>query len=113
MGLLENFWDDTLAGPRPERGQKKLHSYDSAPSRMLTPDVPKISRSITILKSKCSNIRVSADDSTSSCPSSPVESSTPDSPLSPWTARQDMKMRRKSTSAALERTEPRSPTTGL
>ncbi|KAI3980203.1 hypothetical protein MKX01_033344 [Papaver californicum] len=109
MGLLENFWDDTLAGPRPENGLKKLrHRYDSGPLPS-SEDVP-ISRSITIPKINCSNYRVSEEDTSSSVPSSPAGSSTRGSPLSPWTPRQDTKMRRKSTSAALERAEPRSPT---
>ncbi|MCL7049109.1 hypothetical protein MKW94_026991 [Papaver nudicaule] len=98
MGLLENFWDDTLAGPRPEKGLKKLHRYVSAPSP-LTLDVPKISPSM--------NICVSPADSISSEPSSPASS--PGSPLSPWTRKKEL-MRRKSTSAASERAEPRRPT---
>ncbi|KAI3933864.1 hypothetical protein MKX01_028190 [Papaver californicum] len=110
MGLLEIFWDDILAGPRPENGLKKLRRYDSGPLPSFE-DVP-ISRSITIPKSNFSNIRVSDEDSSSSVASSPAGASTPGSPLSPWTPGQDTKilMRRKSTSAALERAEPRSPT---
>ncbi|KAI3871475.1 hypothetical protein MKW98_011530 [Papaver atlanticum] len=110
MGLLENLWDDILAGPKPEKGLKKLRRYDSGPLPS-SQDVP-VSRSITILKNNCSNIRVSSADSSSSGPSSPAGSSTPGSPLSPWTPRRDTKklMRMKSTSAALERAEPRSPT---
>ncbi|XP_026437446.1 dormancy-associated protein homolog 4-like [Papaver somniferum] len=110
MGLLENFWDDTLAGPRPENDLKKLRRYDSGPLPS-SEDVPVISRSITIPKSNCSNIRVSLDDSSSSGPSSPAGSSTPGSPLSSWTSRDTKQlMRMKSTSAALERAEPRIPT---
>ncbi|KAI3830610.1 hypothetical protein MKX03_016442 [Papaver bracteatum] len=109
MGLLENFWDDTLAGPRPENGLKKLSRYDSGPlpsSQDIT-----VSRSITIPKSNFSNIRVSHDDLSSSGPSSPAGSSTPGSPLSSWTSRDTKQlMRMKSTSAALERAEPRIPT---
>lgn len=110
MGLLENFWDDTLAGPRPENGLKKLRRYDSGPMPS-SEHVPVVSRSITILKSNCSNIRVSLDDSSSSGPSSPAGSSTPGSPLSSWTSRDTKQlMRMKSTSAVLERAEPRIPT---
>ncbi|KAI3933863.1 hypothetical protein MKX01_028189 [Papaver californicum] len=107
MGLVENLWDDILAGPKPEKGLKKLRRYSSGPLPS-SQDIP-ISRSITIFKSNC---RVSSADSSSSSPSSPAGSSTPGSPLSPWTPRRDTKklMRMKSTSAALERAEPRIPT---
>ncbi|KAI3871477.1 hypothetical protein MKW98_011532 [Papaver atlanticum] len=111
MGLLENFWDDTLAGPRPENGLKKLRQYDSGPLPSFE-DVP-VSRSITIPKNNYSDIlRVAQADSSPSSPSSPAGSSTPGSPFSSWTTARDTKklMRMKSTSAASERAEPRIPT---
>ncbi|KAI3914299.1 hypothetical protein MKW92_037377 [Papaver armeniacum] len=109
MGLLENFWDDTLAGPRPENRLKKLRRYHSDPLPS-SRDVP-VSRPITIPKSNFSNILVSQADSSTSGPPSPAGSTTPGSPLSPWTSRDAKRsMRMKSTSAALERAEPRIPT---
>ena len=122
MGLLDNFWDDTIAGPRPDKMGlgKKLRKYDSLPvnnglvsiSEDAAAAVP-ISRSITIVKPK-SLIIQSDSGSSGSVPSSPAGSSTPTSPspFSPRTPRSDMKRlsRRKSMSEAFERAEPRSPT---
>ncbi|XP_057963247.1 dormancy-associated protein homolog 3 isoform X3 [Malania oleifera] len=33
MGLLDQLWDDTVAGPRPENGLGKLRKYSSLNSR--------------------------------------------------------------------------------
>ncbi|KAL5728530.1 hypothetical protein ACHQM5_001603 [Ranunculus cassubicifolius] len=117
MGLLDNFWDDTIAGPRPDKISglgKKLRKYDSLPVNGLVSisetAVP-ISRSITIVKPK--SLIIQSDSGPSgSLPSSPASSSTPTSPFSPRTPRSDMKRlsRRKSMSEAFERAEPRSPT---
>ncbi|XP_058078981.1 dormancy-associated protein homolog 3-like [Magnolia sinica] len=110
MGLLDKLWDDTVAGPRPDSGLSKLRKYSSmsAPrSSPLTDDIP-ISRSITIVK-PASFRNVSAE--TGSLPSSPAGSSAPGSPFAPTTPRGDpKKMRRKSTSEAYDRAEPRNPT---
>ncbi|KAF9614821.1 hypothetical protein IFM89_020744 [Coptis chinensis] len=118
MGLLDNFWDDTIAGPKPEMGHgKKLRKFDSLPAAKgimvpISEDVP-ISRSITIVKPviNTNNLRNFPADS-GSLPSSPAGSSTPTSPFSPRTPRSDMKRlsRRKTMSEAFERAEPRSPT---
>ncbi|PIA27573.1 hypothetical protein AQUCO_07600028v1 [Aquilegia coerulea] len=85
MGLLDNLWDDTIAGPRPDKGLGKLRKYDSLPTN---------------------------NNGSGSVPSSPAGSSTPGSPFSPRTPRSDMKRlsRRKTISEAFERAEPRSPT---
>ncbi|OVA12357.1 Dormancyauxin associated [Macleaya cordata] len=113
MSLLDKLWDDTVAGPRPERGLGKLRRSDSVPNPTSHPirytDVP-VSRAITIIKANSDSRTLSTDSS--SVPSSPAGSSTPNSPLSPGTPKWDVKrlMRRKSMSAAVERAEPRSPT---
>ncbi|PIA27574.1 hypothetical protein AQUCO_07600028v1 [Aquilegia coerulea] len=122
MGLLDNLWDDTIAGPRPDKGLGKLRKYDSLPTNNngIIPlsvsvseevDVP-ISRSITIVKPNSNFRNFSADSGSGSVPSSPAGSSTPGSPFSPRTPRSDMKRlsRRKTISEAFERAEPRSPT---
>uniref|UniRef100_A0A452XHB3 Uncharacterized protein n=1 Tax=Aegilops tauschii subsp. strangulata TaxID=200361 RepID=A0A452XHB3_AEGTS len=31
MGLLDQLWDDTVAGPRPDHGFSKLRKYSSSP----------------------------------------------------------------------------------
>ncbi len=120
MGLLDNLWDDTMAGPRPESGLGKLRKYDSMPVNglgIVPPGIPEdvpITRSITIVKPN-RNFSLDSPGSGSgsgSVPSSPAGSSTPGSPFSPMTPRTDMKRlsRRKSMSEAFGRAEPRSPT---
>ncbi|KAF5206281.1 Dormancy/auxin associated family protein [Thalictrum thalictroides] len=119
MGLLDNLWDDTIAGPRPDSGLGKLRKYNSLPTNNgivpLSVSVPEvvdvpISRSITIVKPNSNFRNFSADSG--SVPSSPASSNTPSSPFSPRTPRSDMKRlsRRKTISEAFERAEPRSPT---
>ncbi|KAF6139837.1 hypothetical protein GIB67_009684 [Kingdonia uniflora] len=106
MDLLDTFWDDTVAGPRPDKdGFGLLRKYDSLPiqqSVLVREGVP-ISRSITIVKNGLKNILTESGSE----PSSPSGSSTPGSPLSPGMK----KFRtRKYTGEALKRAEPRSPT---
>lgn len=110
MGFLHKLWDDTLAGPAPDKVLRKYDSFSgfrSPPAVTIPPhDHLPVTRSITIL-------RANSVDS-GSLPSSPVAgSSTPTSPFSPIsTPRGDFKRfaRRKSTAAPSESVEPISPT---
>lgn len=91
MGLLEQLWDDTVAGPRPDSGLGKLRKYSSfSPSTstasaaavaaavaVSSAEVP-VTRSITILRPPALSVSSPGSDS-SSAPSSPA--SVPDSPF--------------------------------
>lgn len=96
MGFLNLLWDETLAGPTPDSGLGKLRKYNSLDSALRSPpppiDIP-ISRSITVLRTN-----------------SPSGSSTPGSPFSPGTPREDFKRPNRKRGEAFERAEPRSPT---
>lgn len=78
MGLLDQLWDETVAGPRPDHGLGRLRRYSSfSPSTAVAADVaPKVTRSITIARPP--SLSVPSGES-SSVPSSPA--SAPDSPL--------------------------------
>ncbi|XVF27115.1 hypothetical protein REPUB_Repub14bG0079000 [Reevesia pubescens] len=116
MGFLDKLWDETLAGPMPETGLKKLRKYNSfsatrsSPGPVVDANKVTITRSITILKSNSGFRNLSVE--TGSAPGSLSESSSPRTPLSPGTPRGDFRRftRRKSPAEALESTEPRSPT---
>lgn len=91
MGLLDQLWDDTMAGPRPDSGLGKLRKYSSfspssssaaaAAAAAAAPGSLQVTRSITILRTASSGASSprSALDSGSSDPSSPA--SVPSSPL--------------------------------
>ncbi|KAL8098801.1 dormancy-associated protein homolog 4-like [Apium graveolens] len=101
MGFLHNLWDETLAGPAPESGRSKLRNNalsDRSSGRHALVNTP-VSRSITMLRSD-------------SVPSSPTTPTTPGSPFSPTSPNGEFKKltRRKSTSEALQRPQPKSPT---
>ncbi|CAO2840315.1 unnamed protein product [Amaranthus hypochondriacus] len=88
MGFLDKLWDETLAGPAPEKGLARLRKYNSL-SAVRSSNHPivdvdnrddqtvAVSRSITILRSKS----LSVDPGSPS--SSPSNSSGPSSPFSP------------------------------
>nr|ACF79502.1 unknown [Zea mays]ACR38130.1 unknown [Zea mays] len=85
MGLLDQLWDETVAGPRPDSGLGKLRKYSSfspsssSSSSILAPapaPAPAVTRSITIARPPSLSVE---SYSSSSVPSSPA--STPDSPL--------------------------------
>ncbi|XP_050383894.1 dormancy-associated protein homolog 4 isoform X2 [Argentina anserina] len=113
MGFLHKLWDETLAGPAPESGLGKLRNLDtfSAPPSapmVATDEAPVVSRSITILRTHSSNLGNFPADS-----GSPSESpTTPGTPISPGTPTRNFRKltRRKSSTDALRRAEPRSPT---
>jgi len=127
MGFLHKLWDETLAGPTPDSGLGKLRkdnsssaaatsSADDLPSVVIPPlldsQIP-ISRSITILRTNPGSPRnrnTSLDSG--SVPNSPSGSSTPTSPFSPSTPGGNFKKltRRKSTSASMRQSDPKSPT---
>ena len=92
MGFLDKLWDETLAGPAPEKGLARLRKYNSL-SAVRSPNHPivdvdnryhgdhddqtvPVSRSITILRSKS----LSVDPGSPA--SSPSNSSGPSSPFS-------------------------------
>ncbi|KAJ0983769.1 hypothetical protein J5N97_002125 [Dioscorea zingiberensis] len=96
MGLLDNLWDETLAGPRPE-------SFLSSSSAAAAPKPLSVTRSITIVRS---GHRFHSPDS---APSSPA--SAPDSPLTPGTPRSDWRRSlRKPPATSAPTAEPRTPT---
>ncbi|XP_038999227.1 dormancy-associated protein homolog 3-like isoform X2 [Hibiscus syriacus] len=92
MGLLDQLWDDTVAGPRPDNGLDKLRKHSSFTSRpnsskesdggsvrSFNDETPsekttKVTRSIMIVKSPRYQ--------SGSPPVSPAESTPPVSPLS-------------------------------
>ncbi|XP_044366025.1 uncharacterized protein [Triticum aestivum] len=78
MGLLDQLWDDTVAGPRPDHGFSKLRKYSSfSPSSPAAEDVaPAVTRSITIARTPSLSL---PSGESSSVPSSP--GSAPDSPF--------------------------------
>ncbi|XP_022844423.1 dormancy-associated protein homolog 4-like [Olea europaea var. sylvestris] len=127
MGFLHKLWDETLAGPTPDSGLGKLRKYNSlsaaatrstaAPPYVVIPppldDQIPITRSITVLRTTPGsphNLNSSLDSG--SVPNSPASSSTPTSPFSPSTSGGNFKKltRRKSTSASVHQSDPKSPT---
>jgi len=93
MGLLDQLWDDTVAGPRPDHGLGKLRKYASfspsstsaasgaAPGGVPSANVaaaPAVTRSITILRPPALSVTSPRSES-GSAPSSPA--SAPDSPF--------------------------------
>ncbi|KAG0523856.1 hypothetical protein BDA96_07G159100 [Sorghum bicolor] len=99
MGLLDQLWDETVAGPRPDSGLGRLRKYSSfSPSSSssssssfppapapaaATSDAPApaVTRSITIARPPSLSVDASprAESYSSSVPSSPA--TTPDSPF--------------------------------
>ncbi|RZR95380.1 hypothetical protein BHM03_00024228 [Ensete ventricosum] len=72
MGLLDQLWDDTVAGPPPLRKLRKYNSFSpsSSSAAAAAAAAGQVSRSITILRTPASSPR---------SPSSPT--SAPDSPF--------------------------------
>ncbi|XP_050224769.1 dormancy-associated protein homolog 3 isoform X2 [Mercurialis annua] len=121
MSLLDQLWDDTVAGPRPDSGLGKLRKQstfnmrstsgkesDGRNVRSLGDDsaeeVTKVTRSIMIVKPP-------GYQNGSTPPVSPAGSTTPVSPFSG--SREPFRFRRRSTSDAYEKASeagPRSPT---
>ncbi|KAA0050903.1 dormancy-associated protein-like protein 3-like isoform X2 [Cucumis melo var. makuwa] len=100
MGLLDQLWDDTLAGPTPDSGLGKLRKHPSFTSRSAAakgmPQRTIISRRIMIVKPP------GGYQYGSSPPVSPAASSTP--PSSPFSGRESFRFRRRSTSDAYGKT---------
>ncbi|XP_038714703.1 dormancy-associated protein homolog 3 isoform X1 [Tripterygium wilfordii] len=119
MGLLDQLWDDTVAGPRPENGLGKLRKHNTFSFRSSSGKEPdganmrsygdeaseeatKVTRSIMIVKPP--------GYQTGSPPVSPAGSTPPVSPFSG--SRESFRFRRKSASDAYEKARevgPRSP----
>ncbi|MCL7048793.1 hypothetical protein MKW94_001292, partial [Papaver nudicaule] len=99
MGLLDQLWDDTVAGPRPDTGLGKLRKHSTfsfrsnsgskevepvarSNSEDLTEEVHRnVTRSIMIIKPRPGNLTISNDGS--SAPASPAGSTPPVSPFTP------------------------------
>ncbi|KAF7093438.1 hypothetical protein CFC21_095852 [Triticum aestivum] len=83
MGLLDQLWDETVAGPRPDHGLGRLRKYSSfSPSTAAAADVaPAVTHSITIARPP--SLSVPSGES-SSVPPSPA--SAPDSPFAAATS---------------------------
>ncbi|XP_024962981.1 dormancy-associated protein homolog 3-like isoform X1 [Cynara cardunculus var. scolymus] len=108
MSLLDQFWDDTVAGPRPDKGLGKLRkhstfSFGSSDSGKELPPVTstavedptmRVTRSIMIVKPE----RTLTDTP----PASPAGSTTPVSPF-PGGRSEAFRFRRKSASDAFEK----------
>ncbi|KAE9593698.1 putative dormancy/auxin associated protein [Lupinus albus] len=109
MGLLDQLWDDTVAGPQPENGLGKLRKHhtfsfrsnsgkesEGVSARSYGEESPeeaiRVTRSIMIVKP--------AGYQSGSPPVSPA-GSTP--PLSPFSAREPFRFRRRSASDAYEK----------
>lgn len=85
MGLLDQLWDETVAGPRPDTGLGKLRKYSSfspsssaATAAAAAVDTPAVTRSITIVQPPSLSVP-SPRGEPSSVPSS--QTSAPDSPF--------------------------------
>ncbi|RZS02378.1 hypothetical protein BHM03_00032454 [Ensete ventricosum] len=76
MGLLDQLWDDTVAGPPPVGKLRKYNSFSPSSSAAASAagGVLQVTRSITILRTASSSAATSPRS-----PSSPA--SAPDSPL--------------------------------
>ncbi|CAK9328383.1 unnamed protein product [Citrullus colocynthis] len=105
MGLLEQLWDDTLAGPTPDSGLGKLRKHPTFSSRSASAkesseksyedgttleEAIKVSRRIMLVKPPSYQY--------GSPPVSPAASSTP--PSSPFSGRESFRFRRRSTSSS-------------
>ncbi|CAN6217779.1 unnamed protein product [Urochloa humidicola] len=132
MGLLDQLWDDTVAGPRPDSDLGKLRKYASfspssssslsaaaaaaPPAAEGAVAAPPVTRSITMLRPSALSVATSPRSESSSAPSSPA-SAAPDSPLAAATTPKGegwKKLRRKGRMAAADGADapgtPRSPT---
>ncbi|CAN6204554.1 unnamed protein product [Urochloa humidicola] len=138
MGLLDQLWDDTVAGPRPDSGLGKLRKYASFSPSSSSYQVPAaaaaapppgaegaggavaapppVTRSITMLRPSALSVATSPRSESSSAPSSPA-SGAPDSPFGSATTPKGegwKKLRRKGRMAAADGSDapgtPRSPT---
>uniref|UniRef100_A0A2N9H0C5 Uncharacterized protein n=1 Tax=Fagus sylvatica TaxID=28930 RepID=A0A2N9H0C5_FAGSY len=119
MGLLDQLWDDTVAGPRPDNGLGKLRKHSTFSFRSgsgkesdggnmrsygeeSTEEAMRVTRSIMIIKPP--------GYQNGSPPVSPAGTTPPVSPFSG--GRESFRFRRRSTSDAYEKTSeirPRSP----
>ncbi|KAG8087464.1 hypothetical protein GUJ93_ZPchr0010g7285 [Zizania palustris] len=124
MGLLDQLWDETVAGPRPDAGLGKLRKYSSfSPSSSAAAAAAAdalaagVTRSIGIVRPPSLSVPSTHGESSSSVPSSPA--SAPDSPFAAATTTTPKgdswrRLRRKPKTAADAAAEPavgpRSPT---
>ncbi|KAI3448558.1 hypothetical protein Pfo_005223 [Paulownia fortunei] len=123
MGLLDQLWDDTVAGPRPDSGLGKLRKHATFSFRSnsgkesevvnnrrsfgeeAAEDAVRVTRSIMIVKPPQANQKDSP-------PVSPAGSTPPVSPFAGAEGREAFRFRRRSASFAYEKANgirPRSP----
>ncbi|KAI4301753.1 hypothetical protein L6164_035000 [Bauhinia variegata] len=111
MGLLDQLWDDTVAGPRPENGLGKLRKHQSFSFRPSSgkeseggsmgsfdensSEAMRVTRSIMIVKPP--------GYQSGSPPVSPAGSTPPVSPFSGGGAKESFRFRRRSASDAYEK----------
>ncbi|KAI4295187.1 hypothetical protein MLD38_040566 [Melastoma candidum] len=106
MSLLDQLWDDTVAGPRPDNGLgrlRKFRTFDRSGSgkepyggNLTSEDAVRVTRSIIIVKPP------GFYNQSSSSPVSPAGSTPPASPFS-GSKKGSFRFRRRSTSDAHER----------
>ncbi|CAL4999156.1 unnamed protein product [Urochloa decumbens] len=118
MGLLEQLWDETVAGPRPDSGLGRLRRYSSFSPSLLAPapaadeTAPAMRRSITMARAASLAVDQSprGESCSSSVPSSPA--SAPDSPFTAATTPKadSWSMLRRKPKASEPAVRPRSPT---
>ncbi|KAK4778705.1 hypothetical protein SAY86_006233 [Trapa natans] len=118
MGLLDQLWDDTVAGPRPENGLGKLRKHNTFSFRSASSG--KESEGAAATRSFCEDsseetVRVTRSImivkppgySSTTPPISPAGSTTPVSPFSG--SREPFRFRRRSSSDAYEKESPARP----
>ncbi|XP_021912144.1 dormancy-associated protein homolog 3 isoform X2 [Carica papaya] len=118
MGLLDQLWDDTVAGPRPETGLGKLRKHssfsfrstsgkESGNVRSFGDDSPeeaaRVTRSIRIVKPPGYQNGSPPGYQNGSPPVSPAGSTPPLSPFSGGGRETSYRFRRRSTSDAYEK----------
>ncbi|CAO2202079.1 unnamed protein product, partial [Urochloa humidicola] len=119
MGLLDQLWDETVAGPQPESGLGRLRRYSSFSPSLLSPATPAAAEATAPAMRRSSTMAgppsLSVDQSprgesySSSVPSSPA--SAPDSPFAAdTTPKADSWSRLRRNPKASEPVRPRSPT---
>ncbi|KAI3956101.1 hypothetical protein MKW98_027415 [Papaver atlanticum] len=137
MGLLDQLWDDTVAGPAPETGLGKLRKHSTfsfrsnsgnkevesvarSNSEDLSDEVHRnVTRSIMILKPRPGNLTINGNDGGgSSAPASPAGSTPPVSPFTPSGSpfsggRESNRFRRRLSSDVYERGAASSAPTGV
>ncbi|KAK9734422.1 hypothetical protein RND81_04G138700 [Saponaria officinalis] len=122
MGFLDKLWDETLAGPAPEKGLGRFRKYNSL-SAVRSPNHPMVNAASryddhrgddqTVQVSRCIKILRPKNLSVEPGSGSSTPSSGPSSPFSPESTRDpDVKRfsRKKQTLDSMDHASPTSPT---